>query len=91
MASDNHEKQGLAVAMYELWETIDLKALLRKLGEAFGNARLEIEHNGERVRYASKYEIRMAAVEVTKELRRRGELPRQAPARVLYPYQTGTP
>lgn len=77
--------------MYELWETDALKALLQKLGEAFANARLEIDHNGERVKYASKYEIRLAAAEVVKELRRRNELPRQAPARVLYTYQTGTP
>jgi hypothetical protein len=77
--------------MYELWKVDDLKALLQKLGAAFAGTRLEIEHNGERVRYASKYELRMAAVEVAKELRRRGELPREKPARVLYTYKTGAP
>lgn len=76
--------------MYEIWETVELKALLRRLGEAYANARLEIDHNGERVKYASKYEIKAAASEVTKELRRRGELPRD-PVRVLYHYQTGNP
>ena len=77
--------------MYELWNIDDLKALLAALGRAFANPRLETEHNGERVKYASKYEIRLAATEITKELRRRGELPREEPARVLYTYKTGTP
>ena len=83
--------------MYELWETPDLKALLAALGRAFANPRLETEHNGERVKYNSKYEIRLAAAEIVKELRRRGDLhtdsepQREAPARVLYTYKTGTP
>lgn len=77
--------------MYELWETPALKTLLTELGEAFANPRLETEHNGVRVKYASKYELRLVIAEVTKELRARGELPRQAPARVLYTYKTGTP
>lgn len=83
--------------MYELWNTDDLKGLLAALGRAFANPRLETEHNGERVKYNSKYEIRMAAAEIVKELRNRGELrpeggeQREAPARVLYTYKTGTP
>lgn len=77
--------------MYELWETTALKALLAELGKAFANPRLETEHSGVRVKYASKYEIKLAAAEVTKELRARGELPRQTPARLLYTYKTGTP
>jgi len=77
--------------MYELWTTDDLRTLLAALGRAFANPRLETEHNGERVKYASKYEIRLATAEVVKELRTRGELPREAPARVLYTYKTGTP
>lgn len=83
--------------MYELWTTEDLKGLLAALGRAFANPRLETEHNGERVKYSSKYEIRLAAAEIVKELRNRGELrleggeQRQAPARLLYTYKTGTP
>ena len=83
--------------MFELWETADLKSYLLKLGQAFAGGRVEIEHNGERVKYASKYEMKMAGTEISKELRRRGELARpgeeqaQAPARVLYTYQTGNP
>jgi hypothetical protein len=84
--------------VYQLWTTENLKALLEALGRAFANPRLEMEHNGERVRYASKYEIRKAADEIVKELRVRGELAtdgenaaRQKPARMLYTYKTGNP
>lgn len=77
--------------MYELWTDEELTKLLRTLSEAFAKHLLEADHNGERLKYVSKYELRMVITEITKEMRRRGLLPRQAPARVLYVYQTGTP
>lgn len=58
---------------------------------------MEIEHNGERVRYRSLREMRAAADEMQKELRLRGELKRDgeeqriSPTRILYPYSTGNP
>jgi hypothetical protein len=83
--------------MYVLWETADLKSVGLKLSKAMASGRLEIEHNGERVRYRSLREMRIISNDIQEELRTRGELKRDgeeqraAPTRVLYPYSTGNP
>jgi hypothetical protein len=72
--------------------------MLQKLAASYASGRLEIEHNGERIRYVSKKDMKMVADEIANELRSRGALispetgeQPEKPNRVLYLYQSGNP